>query len=121
MKCPDGYHGIDCTNPCSPPSYGSGCVKTCNCSPCHPIYGCVITINYKGKKKDLVEEKRCCISFYWSIFAYEIMFITLTALSLQSVVLITVLQLNLHSKAYYLASRILSANMRLHGYGYLVS
>lgn len=38
--CEAGYFGKDCTIPCPPQLYGSGCTKACTCSHCHPVFGC---------------------------------------------------------------------------------
>uniref|UniRef100_A0A8W8KL13 Uncharacterized protein n=1 Tax=Magallana gigas TaxID=29159 RepID=A0A8W8KL13_MAGGI len=50
-ECPPGYinptSDINCSLPCSYPSYGARCEGRCNCSKedCHHVFGCPVTMN----------------------------------------------------------------------------
>lgn len=41
-RCPVGYHGIHCLEPCRSPGYGLSCQQICNCTDdlCNHITGC---------------------------------------------------------------------------------
>lgn len=43
IACPAGYYGINCSYVCSTSYYGIGCTTKCECSPCHHIFGCMLT------------------------------------------------------------------------------
>uniref|UniRef100_A0A8W8LXB8 Reverse transcriptase domain-containing protein n=1 Tax=Magallana gigas TaxID=29159 RepID=A0A8W8LXB8_MAGGI len=44
--CPAGYTGVNCSQKCTPPSYGFFCSKTCYCSYCHHEVGCMPTTEF---------------------------------------------------------------------------
>lgn len=48
VACPVGYFGENCSKPCPPQLYGSGCMQICNCPHCHPVHGC----NERNGKKE---------------------------------------------------------------------
>lgn len=54
VDCPEGYRGINCTDVCPISTYGPGCRQTCNCLPCHHIYGCNVTLKTEGKQTQYI-------------------------------------------------------------------
>lgn len=50
LDCPEGYRGINCSDVCPPTTYGIRCMQKCQCSSCHHVYGCNITLKTTGKK-----------------------------------------------------------------------
>lgn len=47
LACPAGYFGTNCSEKCWTHNYGIGCSRTCECSPCHHIYGCLLVTTVK--------------------------------------------------------------------------
>lgn len=41
--CPIGYFGDNCSDICTPPSFGLFCAQKCSCLECHHIFGCNFT------------------------------------------------------------------------------
>uniref|UniRef100_A0A8W8LTU3 TNFR-Cys domain-containing protein n=1 Tax=Magallana gigas TaxID=29159 RepID=A0A8W8LTU3_MAGGI len=42
VDCPVGYFGVNCSDKCTPPSYGVHCSQVCECSPCDHAFGCIL-------------------------------------------------------------------------------
>ncbi|XP_034337168.2 uncharacterized protein [Magallana gigas] len=57
VECSPGYsnptNDINCSLPCSYPSYGARCEGRCNCSKegCHHVYGCPVTSTSSQTRK----------------------------------------------------------------------
>ncbi|XP_052679505.1 multiple epidermal growth factor-like domains protein 10 [Crassostrea angulata] len=67
-ECPIGYFGYNCSQKCTPPTYGVLCSKECiNCSPCHHEVGCNLTPEFTRLDRNITTElvsKNCLINEY---------------------------------------------------------
>lgn len=51
VACPAGFGGLNCSTKCNASSYGLGCAESCDCEPCHHVFGCNLTVDARGKDK----------------------------------------------------------------------
>lgn len=49
VACPAGFGGLNCSTKCNASSYGLGCAESCDCEPCHHVFGCNLTVDARGK------------------------------------------------------------------------
>lgn len=49
VACTAGFGGLNCSTKCNASSYGLGCAESCDCEPCHHVFGCNLTVGARGK------------------------------------------------------------------------
>ena len=61
VVCEDGFHGMNCSQPCSETFYGPGCRLKCLCNTstdyCHHVFGCM-TSSPRGNL-NILQSKQC--------------------------------------------------------------
>lgn len=48
VDCPVGYFGVNCSNKCTPPTYGFYCSHVCECLACDHAFGCTLNTESQG-------------------------------------------------------------------------
>lgn len=45
---PVGYFGVNCSDKCTPPTYGLYCSYVCECLACDHAFGCILNTESQG-------------------------------------------------------------------------